>query len=244
MTIVLRLATLLLTIVPPVPQAAPPAATVAGNTDGRTAYVQHCAACHGTDLRGGPNAPTLRGVGAADIDFWVGTGRMPAAVPWIQVDHRGAQLPQATISAIVAYVTAVAPGGEPIPVVDSAGDADRGRELFRQNCMHCHGADAGGASIGGTDWAPTLRRASVTQVAEAIRVGPGEMPSFGEQQLNASDVDDIVTYISQQRAAGGATGPPFASSGPVPEGLLGWLAAFALAIFAYAFSVRPKAKVS
>jgi ubiquinol-cytochrome c reductase cytochrome c subunit len=208
--------------------------------DGHATYLQQCAACHGVDLRGGPNAPNIRGVGAADVDFWVGTGRMPAAVPWIEVGHRGAQLPKATIDALVAYVVSVQPGGPAIPIVVTDGNATRGRTLFRENCMHCHGATGSGAAIGDQQWAPALRNATITQVAEAIRVGPGEMPSFGEAQLTPADVDDLATYLSQQRAGGGPNGLPEPNSGPVSEGLLGWLAAGVLAVLAYAFSPARK----
>jgi ubiquinol-cytochrome c reductase cytochrome c subunit len=209
--------------------------------NGHATYLQQCAACHGVDLRGGPDAPRIRGVGAADVDFWVSTGRMPAAVPWVEVGHRGPQLPQATIDALVAYVVSVAPGGPPIPIVVTDGNPTRGRTLFRENCMHCHGATGSGAAIGDQQWAPALQNATITQVAEAIRVGPGEMPTFGEAQLTPVDVDDIASYVSQERAAGGADRLPEASGGPVPEGLLGWLAAGALAILAYASSATRKA---
>ncbi len=207
---------------------------------GREVYLQRCGTCHGADLRGGPNAPSLRGVGAADVDFWVGTGRMPAAVPWLEVEHRGPQMPASTIAAIVAYVTAVAPGGPPIPLVASDGYAAHGEELFRVNCMHCHGVDAEGAAIGDRQWAPDLHRATVTELAEAIRVGPEEMPRFGERQLDQNDLDDIATFLSQGRAQPPFSGLPLSSSGPVPEGLLGWLAAGVLALAAYAFSPPSK----
>jgi ubiquinol-cytochrome c reductase cytochrome c subunit len=221
---------------PPVAQSEPPGPGGAG----RKPYLQYCASCHGADLRGGPNAPSIRGVGPADVDFMVSTGRMPAAVPWIEVGHRGAQLPQATIDAIVAYVTSVQPGGPPIPVVIAGGNLERGRELFRENCLHCHGAEAGGASIGGNEWAPSLEHATVTQVGEAIRVGPAEMPRFGARQLSERDVDDIVTYLSSLRASEKSAVFPPASSGPVPEGLLGWISAGLMAAGAYAFSAGKK----
>ncbi len=210
----------------------PPAIVQAG----KTAYEQACASCHGADLRGGVNAPSLRGVGAADVDFWVGTGRMPAAVPWIQVEHRGAQLPQGTIDAIVAYVTSVQPGGDPIPQVAAGGDLRRGRALFEQNCEHCHGAGGGGASIGYADWAPSLHRATITQVAEAIRIGPGNMPRFGPHQLDPDQLDDVASYVESLDVAAATGAVPLRSSGPVPEGLLGWLATGLLCVLAYAFS--------
>jgi ubiquinol-cytochrome c reductase cytochrome c subunit len=226
---------LILAQLPPVGQTPPiPGTSI---VRGQIAYLQFCASCHGVDLRGGANAPSLRGVGAADVDFWLTTGRMPAAVPWIEIDDRGPQFSQQTIDSIVGYVTSVQPGGEAIPVVVTGGDAAHGRALFRENCMHCHGIDADGASIGGSQWAPSLDRAPVTQIAEAIRVGPSDMPPFGERQLSQSDVDDIVTYLSQERAQRGFHGLPVTSSGPVPEGLLGWIAVGILALFARVLSL-------
>lgn len=233
MMFALLLAVAITGVPPPQASAHAPASDAAA---GRTPYLQRCAACHGVDLHGGPNAPSLVGVGAARVDFWVSTGRMPAAVPWIEAGHHTSQLPQSEIDAIVAYVASVSPGGPPIPSVVANGDANRGRILFQENCMHCHGVNAEGASIGGRSWAPPLDRAPVTQIAEAIRTGPDEMPMFGEQQLGQRDLTDIVTYLSNRRAAAHFTGLPFHSGGPVPEGLLGWIAAGVLALAAYAFS--------
>jgi ubiquinol-cytochrome c reductase cytochrome c subunit len=211
-----------------------PADTPSGS--GRAVYVQYCSSCHGVDLRGGTNAPTLRGVGAATADFFVSTGRMPAAVPWLEIGHSG-QLPYLTPQqqdAVVRYVASASPG-PPIPIVAASGDAVRGRTLFEQNCMHCHGVDAAGGAIGRGDWAPSLDRATITQVAEAIRIGPGQMPRFGPHQIDAASLDDIATYITKQRETAGFSGLPLRSGGAVPEGLYGWLAAGSLAFFAFAF---------
>jgi ubiquinol-cytochrome c reductase cytochrome c subunit len=208
----------------------------AAQSAGQRLYLQDCATCHGADLRGGRNAPTLIGVGAAGADFWVGTGRMPAAVPWLQVAHRGLQpyLSPSDESAIVAYVAAASPG-PPIPLVMTGGDAARGHVLFQENCQHCHGVDAAGASIGGTNWAPSLANATVTQVAEAIRIGPGQMPQFSEHQIDQADLDDIATYLSTQRGNDDFAGLPIASGGTVPEGMYGWIAAAILSFFGFGF---------
>ena len=212
---------------------------------GRQLYTENCSACHGADLRGGPNAPTLIGVGAADVDFWVSTGRMPAAVPWLQVAHRGLQpyLSPADEASIVSYVAAASPG-PPIPFVVTSGDKARGRLLFQENCQHCHGVDGSGGAIGGTDWAPSLSNATITQVAEAIRVGPGEMPQFGDRQIDQTDLNDIATYISSQRGAGNFTGFPIVAGGTVPEGMYGWIDAGILSFFGFGFwsldRKRPK----
>jgi ubiquinol-cytochrome c reductase cytochrome c subunit len=222
-------AVILATVLAQVPADAP-------HADGRAIYVQNCASCHGVDLRGGSKAPSLRGVGAAGADFYVTTGRMPAAVPFLQVGHRGQQpyLTPQQQDALVRYVASVAPG-PPIPVVVTNGDPIRGRALFEENCMHCHGVDAQGGSIGRSDWAPALDQATVTQIAEAIRFGPGQMPQFGPRQIDAASLDDIATYLTQRRATAGFSGLPLRTGGAVPEGLYGWLAAGSLAFFAFAF---------
>jgi ubiquinol-cytochrome c reductase cytochrome c subunit len=209
----------------------------AANESGQALYRQDCASCHGVDLRGGDAAPSLLHVGAADVDFWVSTGRMPAAVPWLQVGHRGLQayITPVDEARIVTYVASASSGGPAIPIVTADGDADRGQTLFRENCEHCHGVDAGGAAIGSQNWAPSLGHATVTQVAEAIRVGPGQMPQFGERQLDARDVDDIVTYLSSRRGVANFSGLPIDAGGAVPEGMYGWIAAGILALFAFGY---------
>ncbi len=207
---------------------------------GATLYTQFCSSCHGADLRGGANAPSIRSVGAASVDFWVGTGRMPAAVPWLEEGHRDTQFTQDQIEALTAYVTSVAPGGQPIPVVDATGDAQRGRKLYEQNCEHCHGVYGEGASIGANDWAPSLHAASLTQLAEAVRIGPGQMPVFGERQLDQRELQDVLAYVWSIDSETAQQPLPLRSSGPVPEGLFGWPAVVLLSVFAFAYSRGAK----
>ena len=56
--------------------------------EGKKLFLANCATCHGLNAQGGPvnlddqtTAPSLIGVGAASVDFQVGTGRMPMAQP-------------------------------------------------------------------------------------------------------------------------------------------------------------------
>ena len=54
---------------------------------GRKLFLVGCASCHGKNAsgietkRGGNYGPSLIGVGAAAVDFQVGTGRMPMGIP-------------------------------------------------------------------------------------------------------------------------------------------------------------------
>ncbi|MGD1067436.1 MAG: c-type cytochrome [Vulcanimicrobiaceae bacterium] len=199
------------------------------------AYQQHCASCHGIDLRGTASGPSLYGVGPAAVDFMLQTGRMPAAVTNVEIGHLRPRLSAQTIAQIEAYVASAAPGGPAIPQV-TVGNAVHGRALFEQNCEHCHGVDAGGAPIGGASWAPSLHDTSIVQVAEAIRVGPDEMPPFSTAQLSDQDVDDVAAYVYELADEANTAQLPAGTSGPVPEGLVGWLAVAALSALAFAFS--------
>jgi ubiquinol-cytochrome c reductase cytochrome c subunit len=205
---------------------------------GALPYQQYCSTCHGADLRGTVNGPSLRGVGPAAVDFYLTTGRMPAAEPWVEVGHRGPQLPPDVIAQIVAYVSTVAPGGTPIPHLDTSTPPDLavGHTLYEQNCEHCHGVTGGGASIGYAEFAPGLHHAPIEQVAEAIRIGPDQMPPFSHTQLDDKQLTDVANYVfSLDRDAATLT-IPLRSSGPVPEGLIGWLAVALLATLAFVFS--------
>ena len=185
---------------------APPPAIVQRRP--RCAYQQTCASCHGADLRGGVNAPSLRGVGAADVDFWVGTGRMPAAVPWIQVEHRGAQLPQETIDAIVAYVTSVQPGGEPIP-------AGRGGRRPARTAARCSSRTASTATASTAtaprSAAPTGRlRCTARRSPRSLKrsaSGPATCRASARTSSTRRQLGDVASYVESldvAEATGGA----------------------------------------
>jgi ubiquinol-cytochrome c reductase cytochrome c subunit len=200
---------------------------------GKQLYVTYCASCHGADVRGSDRGPSLVNAGMASLDFFLTTGRMPAAVPWLQVGHRGAQLNPGDIAAIEAYLAPVV-GAPSIPTVTTAGDPRRGRTLYETNCEHCHGIKGEGGALGELSWIPGLDKASVTQIAEAVRSGPGQMPRFGEKQISQQDLVDIVTYVDRFEAEGQPpTAPPFRSTGPLPEGAVGWLGVIALVIYVF-----------
>jgi len=42
--------------------------------EGKEIFLKGCSSCHGLNLEGGAVAPSLIGVGAASVDFQVGTG--------------------------------------------------------------------------------------------------------------------------------------------------------------------------
>ena len=207
--------------------------------DGAALYATHCASCHALQKWGTGDGPSLRGVGMASLDFYLMTGRMPAAEPWLEIAHRdersGQGLPLDEIRALETYLAPAVAGGPPIPPVVANGDLAHGRTLFQQNCQQCHGLAGEGGDLGALDWAPSLDRTSIAQVAEAIRVGPDQMPPFGEHQLSAADLDDVASYVVHLQTARQPALVPFRSSGPVPEGAVAYLAMIALVAFVFTF---------
>jgi ubiquinol-cytochrome c reductase cytochrome c subunit len=216
-------------------------AAVLGMTPpGADIYATKCASCHGARQEGSPNGPSLHHVGLASVDFNLTTGRMPAAEPWVQIAHRderaGQQLPLAEIRALETYLAPIVAGGPPIPEVVAGSNLERGHALYEINCQQCHAVGGNGGSIGRSDWAPALHQATINEVADAIRSGPGEMPRFGERQIPQSDLDDLAGYVlSLQGAQPGSGGVPLRSTGPVPEGALGYVAIIVLITFVFAF---------
>jgi ubiquinol-cytochrome c reductase cytochrome c subunit len=216
------------------------AAMLATTPSGADIYATKCLSCHGAQQWGSPDGPALHHVGLADVDFYLTTGRMPAAAPWVEVAHRderaGQQLPLAEIRALETYLAPMVAGGPPLPQVVSGRDLEHGHLLYQSNCQQCHAVGGNGGSIGRSDWAPALHQATINEVADAIRAGPGEMPRFGEQQLTQSDLDDVAGFVlAMQNTLPGLDAIPLRSTGPVPEGALGYVAVIVLITFVFGF---------
>ena len=77
---------------------------------GQALYNQGCSSCHGFSGSGGNRAPSLIGVGAAAVDFQVGTGRMPLANASQQAPRKKPQYTPEEVSELSAYVATLAPG--------------------------------------------------------------------------------------------------------------------------------------
>ncbi|HET7486457.1 MAG TPA: c-type cytochrome [Acidimicrobiales bacterium] len=217
----------------PLASAAPPV-TAGDPTRGRDLYATGCSSCHGPDAAGTDRGPSLLGVGAASVDFWLSSGRMP---------YRGSGNEQAVrkppaynpqqIADLVAYLTAVDPSGPAVPELDVEGaDLVEGGELFRANCAACHGAVAIGGALASGRRAPPLRPATDRQIAEAIRTGPGQMPNFGPDTFTDEQVAAVVKYVRSLHQPDDKGGLGLGHAGPIPEGFVGWLAGLGLLLVA------------
>jgi ubiquinol-cytochrome c reductase cytochrome c subunit len=177
--------------------------------------------------------PTLAGVGAAAVDFQVGTGRMPAVQPGAQNPTKPTSYTQDEIDALAAYVASLAPGpAAPDPSDYSlAGLSEeerqqavsRGGQIFLTNCTACHNfAGKGGAMPRGGD-APDLSNTTARHIYEALLTGPGQMPSFSNDNLSPEEKRDVIAYLYSLREQPQYGGFGLGGAGPVSEGLFTWL---------------------
>jgi len=215
--------------------------------EGRELYIARCSTCHGengegiTTLGGEQLAPPLVGVGAAAVDFQVGTGRMPMAQPGAQAPAKRPQYSQHEIDALAAYVASLGAG----PGVPESGDYSldeylaglpederedarqeaitRGGEIFLSNCSACHNFEGSGGAMPQGGYAPNLHGVDERYIYEAMLTGPSNMPSFSNGSLTADEKRDVIAYLKSVQEAPGYGGFSLGGLGPVSEGLFAWV---------------------
>ena len=218
--------------------------------EGKKLYAVGCASCHGTGGQGSSDGPSLVGVGAAAVDFQVGTGRMPAAT------SQGAQVPkkkvvytQAQIDQLAAYIASLG-AGPSVPTEAQYGpegaDIAKGGELFRTNCAQCHNFTGKGGALSKGKYAPSLEDVDPKHIYEAMQTGPQNMPSFPDTTMSEQNKKDIIAYLNavngdETESPGGLE---LGGLGPVSEGLFAWIfglgALIAVAVWVAARTAKAK----
>ncbi|MDQ3879083.1 MAG: c-type cytochrome [Actinomycetota bacterium] len=188
---------------------------------GRDAFLGDCAYCHGSDAAGTNRGPDLRDVGPASVDFMLSTGRMPITYQTDDPERRPPDYYHDEIDAIVAYIATFQTGGPAVPHVDLASaDLAEGNALYTENCAACHSSAGIGAALTSGRVAPSLLAATPTQIAEAIRTGPGTMPVFGSDTLSDQQMAAIVRYVVEIQHPDNRGGAALGAIGPITEGLV------------------------
>ncbi|MCX4401253.1 c-type cytochrome [Streptomyces sp. NBC_01340] len=217
--------------------------------EGKKLYAVGCASCHGTGGQGSSDGPSLVGVGAAAVDFQVGTGRMPAQQPGAQIPKKKVIYSQAEIDQLAAYIASLG-AGPTVPtksqVSPEGADIAKGGELFRTNCAQCHNFTGKGGALTHGKFAPSLEGVDPKHIYEAMQTGPQNMPSFPDTTLSEKNKKDIIAYLNAVN--GDDTESPggldLGGLGPVSEGLFGWIfglgALVAVAVWVAARTAKAK----
>ncbi|MFD5737962.1 c-type cytochrome [Streptomyces sioyaensis] len=217
--------------------------------EGKKLFAVGCASCHGTGGQGTSDGPSLVGVGAAAVDFQVGTGRMPAQQPGAQVPSKRNIYTNAQIDQLAAYVASLGAGPtvpEKSQYNSEGANIGKGGELFRTNCAQCHNFTGKGGALTNGKFAPTLEGVDPKHIYEAMETGPQNMPSFGDGSLSKQNKKDIIAYLGavngdESESPGGLD---LGGLGPVSEGLFGYIfglgALIAVAIWVAARTTKAK----
>ncbi|WP_300959562.1 cytochrome bc1 complex diheme cytochrome c subunit [Nocardioides abyssi] len=207
---------------------------------GRELFLVGCAFCHGQNgegiltQRGDTQlGPPLAGVGAAAVDFQVGTGRMPMAQPGQQAPDKAPVYSQDEIDALGAFVASLGPGPA-VPDEEeysieglSADEREeaivRGGQIFLTNCTACHNFNGGGGAMPRGGYAPSLHDTDPKYIYEALLTGPQQMPNFSNGNLPPEEKRDVIAYLESLRETPEYGGFGLGGLGPVSEGLFAWL---------------------
>ena len=139
-------------------------------------------------LDGNQIGPSLVGVGAAAVDFQVGTGRMPAVQPGPQIAQKEVSYPPDEIAALAAYVASLGPGPA-IPneldySLDGLSDEQRQEassgwpDLPHQPAAPATTSRASGGAMPNGGYAPKIRGVEPKYAFEAMLTGPQAMDNF------------------------------------------------------------------
>ena len=194
--------------------------------DGKKLFQANCATCHGMNLEGTADGPSLYGVGELAVEFQVSTGRMPLQMQGPQAPQKPVQFTDDQIKAIAAWVQSTSPGETyPEDWVLSGEDADvaNGAELFRINCAMCHNVAAAGGALTEGKYAPALTSTSALHIYAAMATGPQNMPVFNNMTLTTEEKRDIIAALLWMQDNESAGGFSLGSLGPVSEGLFIWI---------------------
>ncbi len=211
------------------PKADVSSAGLTGNSaHGEKLFLANCATCHGIGAVGDQGGPSLIGVGAAAVDFQVGTGRMPMEETAPQALRHPVELTGQDIADLASYVSGLGPGPaipseEYTTATENQKALAEGAELFRVNCAMCHNVVGAGGALTRGKFAPPLAGVSGTHIYEAMVTGPQSMPVFNDANITPDEKKAVISYLKYVDSQPSPGGNRLGSLGPVSEGLFAWV---------------------
>lgn len=199
--------------------------TASDAEEGEKLFLANCSSCHGIGAVGTTDAPSLIGVGAAAVDFQVGTGRMPMAASGPQAEKKPPQFTAEQTEQLAIYVATlgIGPGIPSEELLTGGDDIAAGAELFRINCAMCHNVAGAGGALTEGKFAPDLKNIDPAHVYEAMVTGPQNMPVFNDLNIEPEDKANIIAYLEYLNDNPSPGGIDLGNLGPVSEGLFVWI---------------------
>lgn len=230
--------------------------------EGRELFLVGCAFCHGPNgegvlTQGGSQyGPPLTDVGAAAVDFQVGTGRMPMAQPGVQAPRKEVVYTDHEIEALSAYVASLGVGpavpDEELYSLEGLGEDElqelvtRGSQIFLANCTACHNYEGSGGAMPRGGYAPKIRGVDPKHIYEAMLTGPQSMDSFSDGNIPPADKKAVIAYLEELDSQPEVSGYTWGSLGPVSDGITAWLLGIGglvgFAVWIAAHTTRTSAK--
>ncbi|TIC88697.1 c-type cytochrome [Nocardioides sp. GY 10113] len=230
--------------------------------EGRELFLIGCAFCHGQNgegvlTQGGSQyGPALTDVGAAAVDFQVGTGRMPMAQPGVQAPRKEVVYSDQEIEALSAFVGSLGTGpaipDEELYSTEGLSEDElnelvvRGGQIFLANCTACHNFEGSGGAMPRGGYAPKIRGVDSKHIYEAMLTGPQSMDTFSDGNIPPEDKKAVIAYLETLDEQPGFGGFSFGSLGPVSEGITAWLVGLgipvAFAVWIAAHTTRSSKK--
>ncbi|NEU96890.1 cytochrome-c oxidase, cbb3-type subunit III [Bradyrhizobium uaiense] len=179
---------------------------------GHTLFGNNCAACHGTDAKGGPGFPDLT------TNSWLWGGKPEEIFNTIRVGvnsthpdthvsqmpafGRDQMLPRQDVIKVASYIYLLS---HPRPADMDPANIEAGKAIFAANCVACHGADAkGNPELG----APNLTDrfwiygGDFDTIDTTVWGGrQGHMPTW-ESRLSQLDRKILTLYLVDKRIPG------------------------------------------
>lgn len=176
--------------------------------NGEILYRGACASCHGPHAEGaiGPqlsNPVLLETVNDATLIDWISYGRAGTQMrPNLRGQQGNADLSRSQIEDIVTYLRSLRGRQRVNGQRIGLGFAPRGKTLFKQMCVSCHGSEGEGASGPGIRNPDFLKVASDGFLRATIVLGRDgtEMRSMAHRgsgivELRSDEIDDLIAFL-------------------------------------------------
>jgi len=204
------------------PEVSPPSQIL----DFNVLYAKNCAGCHGTEGKGGAavslSDPVFLAIADDAAIRSTATNGVRGTPMSAFAQSAGGMLTDQQMDALVrgirswAKPLALGDATPPSYTAQSAGDQQRGADVYRTYCSSCHGADGSGGKAGSIVDSSYLALVSDQDLRTNVILGRpalgapdwrGDVPG---KPMSEREISDVVAWLAAQRRA--ISGQPYPNS--------------------------------